>query len=98
MQQIKVLINRCYGGFSVSKDLLKVLGLEGHLDNKMLGIVSDDSNAYRYEPYLIEAVEKLGLEKSSGECAQLDIVTVYLGIHINSDDGMESVEVGGYSL
>lgn len=64
---MKVVINRCYGGFSVSKKVYKKLGLKsGYLSNVDFGIESNNYNAYRAHPKLIK----------TGEYAKLDIVEI----------------------
>jgi hypothetical protein len=64
----KVIINNCYGGFSLSEEAYKFLSLEW------------DRFGYKYndkrdDPKLIECVEKLG-EKANGRCAELKIVEI----------------------
>lgn len=93
---MKVVINRCYGGFSVSKAVMQALGLDptyGYLSNKDFGINSKNEYAYRSHPALIEAIEKLGIEASSGFCAELKIVEIpdYADFEITNHDGMEEV-------
>ena len=64
---MKVVINTCYGGFSVSKEVYDFMGLEwdgwGFYGN-------------RTNPKLIEAIETLGTEIASGSMAKLKIVEV----------------------
>ena len=97
---MKVVINTCYGGFSVSKKVYEKLGMEwdkyGYLKNGDFSIVSDNYNAYRCDPRLIEAIESIGTEKSSGDLAKLDIIEIpdelgELGWYIENYDGMESI-------
>jgi len=85
---MKVAINRCWGGFSVSKAVYDEMGL----DWDGYGYVgSDDKN--RADPKLIAAIEKVGLEKASGKLASIEIVEIPDGIewHIHDYDGQESV-------
>lgn len=94
---MKVVINTCFGGFCVSRELYKELGLEwdgyGFINNNDLGIESGNYLEYRTDPHLIAAIEKLGLEKSSGECADLYIVEIPNNVdwEITEYDGNESV-------
>ncbi len=94
---MKILINTCYGGFSVSKKLYEALGLVwedyGYLENKDFDIVKDHPSVYRSHPRLIEAVETLGLEASSGPYVQLKIVEIPDNIswYLNDYDGIESI-------
>ncbi|MDD5006395.1 MAG: hypothetical protein PHS93_10000 [Candidatus Omnitrophica bacterium] len=95
---MKVVINVCFGGFSLSEAVYKELGIKydgyGYLSNEDLGIFSDNYNAYRSDPRLINAIEKVGIENSGGGCAKLSIVDIPEGIswEIDEYDGNESVE------
>lgn len=65
---MKVVINKCYGGFGLSKAGMEFMGLEwdgyGHC-----------SELSREDPRLIECVEKLGT-KANGGFASLTIVEI----------------------
>ena len=94
---MKIVINRCWGGFGVSDAVYDELGIEwdgyGYIDNDILNIKSDDYDAYRADKKLIAAIEKVGLEEASGNLASLEIVDIPDGVEweINDYDGMESV-------
>jgi len=94
---MKIAINNCFGGFSVSKKVYDELGIKwegyGYLNNDSFGIESDNYNAYRQHPVLIEAIEKVGEEKASGGLASIKIVEVPDGIEWELDDydGIETV-------
>lgn len=94
---MKVVVNRCYGGYSLSKKACEFLGLEwdgyGYAGNKDFGIESDNYNDFRKDKRLVECVEKLG-EEASGRCANLEIVYIPDDIEweITEYDGYESVE------
>ena len=94
---MKIAINRCWGGFELSKAVYKELGIEydgyGYLENEDLGIESDDHNAYRADPRLIKAIEKLGEERASGRLARVVIVDIPDDVkwEIGDYDGQESV-------
>ena len=60
---MQLVINNCFGGFSVSESARVALGLESVRD------------ADRYDPRLIELVKK-DWRKASGECAMLQVVEV----------------------
>jgi len=65
------------------------------MDNEMLGIKSDDSEAYRADPSLIAVVKKLGTKKASGECSELYIKEIELPKIediIKNYDGKESLK------
>jgi hypothetical protein len=83
---MKVVINRCFGGFELSKQAYKFLGLtwDGY------GFEFDDK---RTDPNLIECVKTLG-DKASGYNAELKVVEIPDDIEweINDYDGMEIIE------
>ena len=66
---MKVVINRCYGGYSLSKAAYDYLGLEW---NGYGYTYADD----RTNPKLIECLEAIGCEAASGEMANLKIVEI----------------------
>jgi hypothetical protein len=94
---MKIAINKCWGGFSVSEEVFKGLGKEwdgyGYLDNEAFGIVHANYDQWRAEPTLIAAIEKVGVEKASGSLAKIRLVDIPDGIEfeINDYDGMESI-------
>lgn len=94
---MKVVINRCFGGFSVSKKVYDFLDIPwddyGYIANEDLGIQNDNYNAYRADTRLINAIETLGEEESSGILASLKIVEIPDNIIwvIEEHDGMESI-------
>ena len=102
----KVVLNSCYGGFGLSKEAIQMLidkhGLDidseyGYVDNEDFGIVDESHDAYRMDKRLISVVQKLGVDASSGDHAELRIVKVpdevgeVHGWHIYDYDGCESV-------
>ena len=103
---MKIVINGCYGGFSVSPAVLDELGFDKptysdtpfgrasrYLRNEDFGIEADDYNAYRADPRFVAAVEKLGTRGASGAVAQLVIAEVPDGAdwYIEEYDGTEKV-------
>ena len=94
---MKIATNQCFGGFSVSEDVFKELGLEwdgyGYLNNETFGIESDNDEKYRTNPSLISAIEKIGEAKASGEMADIEIVDIPDDIewYIHDYNGMETV-------
>lgn len=90
---MKVVINRCYGGFSVSEEVYKELGIEwdgyGYLTDTEFD-VHDEKN--RTNPRFVAAIEKLG-EAANGRCARLKVVEVPDDVewYIDDYDGVESV-------
>jgi len=94
---MKIVINNCFGGFSVTEAVYNELGVKwdgyGYIENKDLGIESDDYHAYRQDTKLINAIEKVGLHESSGSCAELKIVDIPedVDFYIHDYDGMETI-------
>jgi len=95
---MKVVLNKCFGGFSVTEEVLKELKLNwkgyGYLDNETFNI-DDNRNweAYRAHPDLIKAIEKIGVENAGGACAELEIIEIPDGIewYISDYDGIETL-------
>ncbi len=84
---MKIVINKCYGGFSMSKLVFDELEIEYN----DYGFLPD--NIDRTSKKLIKAIEKIGLKESSGEYAKLSIIEIPDNIDwfISNFDGMESV-------
>ena len=83
---MKVVINRCYGGFGLSKEAYEFLGKEW-----------DDygfaNSIDRSDPKLVKCVETLG-DKANGRFAELKVVEIPDDIawYIDEYDGMETIE------
>ena len=84
---MKVVINRCFGGFSLSEKAYEFLGLEW------------DKYGYKYNGYdfrndarLVECVETLG-EEADGRFAELKVVEIPDDVEweIEEYDGLESI-------
>lgn len=79
---MKVVINRCFGGFGVSDAVLARIGQKY------------DWELDRSDPALIAAIEEVGLEASASRFAELEIVEVpdsATDWRIDDYDGMESI-------
>lgn len=95
---MKIAVNKCFGGFGLSKAVFNELGIKwdkyGYLNNEDLGI-NDDNNrdAYRADPRLIAAIEKVGEENASGNLADIRIVEIPDDVEweISEYDGVETV-------
>lgn len=99
---MKVVINKCFGGFSVSDAVMEKLGFPltkedrgrnwHSLENSDFGIESPDYNAYRSDPRLVAAVEELGAE-ADGKYAELQAIEIPDGVEfvIEEYDGNEWV-------
>lgn len=83
-----VVINDCYGGFSLSQEAIDAY-------KKLAGITDDvwyDREVERDDPYLIKVVKELG-PRANGSCASLKIVEIPGDVswHIAEYDGNEWV-------
>lgn len=95
---MKILINRCYGGFGLSKEALDIYcekkGINPGKWNNAWKFYEEfsDTSIDRTDPILISVVEELG-EKANGQCAKLSIIEIPddLVYNIHDYDGMESV-------
>ena len=92
---MKIVINKHFGGFGLTKAVYDELGIEwdGYgLQNEQLGINSNNYYAYRADKRLIEAIEEIGIE-ASGDIAALEIVEIPDDIEWEIDDhnGIETV-------
>lgn len=104
---MKVLINRTYGGICLTRAVFRELGLpwpekagrwgraEDQVipDNRTLGIVAEDPDAWRYDRRVIAAVERVGLAAGGGRDVELMIVDIPDDIawEIRDDWGIESI-------
>jgi len=95
---MKIVINGCFGGFSVSKIVFDKLGFKwddyGFLENSHFGISYEQNyDAYRSHPNLIKVIEEIGVEQASGGCAELQIFDVPDDIewYISDYDGWETI-------
>lgn len=97
----KIVINRCYGGFSLSEEATTLLAAWGNPEaKKYLSEVRPlldfhnfgGDGIARHDPLLVRVVETLGA-KAWGGCSQLEIKEIegnkYL---IKEYDGMESIK------
>ena len=84
---IKIAVNRCFGGFGLSKKAYAHMGLEW------------DDYGYKYsghdqrtDPVLVSTIEALGGE-ASGSLARLEIVEIPDGVEwvIDEYDGVETI-------
>ena len=92
---MKVVINKCYGGFCLSKKAVEYMA---SLGNKEAIVALTENHGYiseenRSNPDLVSAVEFLGSKSASGFCSELSVVDVPDGInwHIAEYDGKEHV-------
>ena len=102
---MKIVLNKCYGGFSLSKkafQMLKNLGVDikynyGQIHNAEFGIEDDTNDHFhRVDKRLLKVVEELGTTKSGGDHAELRIVdipefVVEKGWEVDEYDGFETI-------
>lgn len=88
---MKIVINKCYGGFGLSKlakeELAKLKSISKPIDDFKF------SDIGRNDPDLVKIVETLGSELASDNLAKLKIVEIPDNIHwyISDYDGIETV-------
>jgi len=82
---MRIVINTCYGGFSLSKEAYKYL-------NKEWDGYGYDFNLSRHDPKLVECVEKLGAS-ANGTYAELKVIEIPDDVDyiIEEYDGIEHV-------
>ncbi len=85
----KVVVNKCYGGFSLSKLAMERLGLPIP-EKSAFGMYFPEME--RDDPRLVAVIEELG-DKANGACAKLRVIEVPDGQpwEIDEYDGLESV-------
>jgi len=85
---MKVVINKCYGGFGLSDAARKRYANLTGTEYDQYGY----NDWFRTDPILIQVIEELG-EEANGVCAKLRIVDVPDDAEweINDYDGMEHV-------
>lgn len=71
----KIVLNRCYGGFSLSKDVKSMYKNATRDVIRPTGWFSDQ-DIPRDDPTLIDIIEKIGLEKAGGGFAKLQIIEI----------------------
>ncbi|MDH3376443.1 MAG: hypothetical protein OEQ39_05680 [Gammaproteobacteria bacterium] len=93
---MKLVINRCFGGFGLSAKALECL-VEKKSETvsfiKNYGWIYEDEFKYRSHPDLINIVKNMGAE-ANGAHAELEIIEVpddVECIELHDYDGMESV-------
>jgi hypothetical protein len=103
----KIVINACYGGFTVSNAAMKryaeLMGFEYNAPVKEYytsyvidsnGVKIGDYEIDRTDPVLVQVVEELG-DEANGMCSKLKIVELEKGTlyRIEEYDGFEHIEV-----
>lgn len=86
---MKVVLNKKYGGFSLSENALNDLGIE---EEDRIDYCYDNNT--RFDEHLIQLIEEKGSEYCSGFCAELEIVEIsdfITDYKIMDYDGMETI-------
>jgi hypothetical protein len=86
---MKVVINRCYGGFGLSDDAL------GWLRERDWKHCDHPEAAPRHDPLLVKCVETLG-SMASGQYADLSVEDAGCAYKLSEYDGFEHVESAGF--
>lgn len=78
---MKIVVNRCFGGFGLSEEACKELGC-----------VDRGYDIRRDDPKLVEVVERLG-DRANGAFAKLEVVKIPDGVDwfIDDYDGQETI-------
>jgi hypothetical protein len=88
----KIVVNRCFGGFHLSAEAVKLIGCE---DARSYTYTGEDYSNKRDDPKLVEAVEKLGSKAASGRFAYLMVVEIPDDVgnnwFIDEYDGSETI-------
>ena len=96
---MKIELNKCYGGFGVSKEACQYMADRGHQGaiEHLQQYQNEDEwiefyNVKRDDPLLVEAVQTLG-DKASASFARLVIVDFDVNQLISEYDGNESLAI-----
>ena len=71
----KVVINRCYGGFSISL-AAKTMYMDLTKDHPKPRNFYCNSDIARDDPHLIAVIEEMGTQAASGQYSKLKIITI----------------------
>jgi hypothetical protein len=84
---MKVAINTCFGGFNLSQE---TLAKYNELSGKNIEYQFDIK---REDPFLIQAIEEIGVERAGGDYSELKIVEIPDNIawYIYEYDGVEEI-------
>lgn len=90
---MKVVVNRCHGGFCVSRAVYDALGFEWSGFGTLASFFDQTDDTWRTDPKLIAVVEELGSSRASGQYASLEIIDIPGDIewYIDDDAGYETI-------
>lgn len=85
----RIVINDCYGGFSLSDDAVALYRAYANLTEKHFY----SRDVRRDDPILLKVIDQLGAKYCSGSCANLKVVEIPDGVEweIKEYDGDEHV-------
>lgn len=101
-QTIKIVLNREFGGFSISTEALEWLRKNGSEEAEETTYIPGQKsyltyNDQRSHPLLVRCVEELGSKRASGENSRLEVWYFTIPTYaIIDQDGMESLSESGY--
>ena len=83
---MKIVVNRCYGGFGLSEAAIRLL------DERLPNHKSQWS-IERTDPVLVQIVEELGSKAAGGRFSELEVVEIPDGVQWEMDDydGIETI-------
>ena len=86
----KVVVNRCFGGFGLSRKAVEIL--QERLDDDTINNYSFRADEYRTNPELVRVVEELG-DRANGFYAKLEVVEIPDDVtwFIDEYDGTETI-------
>jgi len=87
VNNMKIVINQCFGGFGISpKGMKRYFELKGIPENDEFS----SYNILRNDPHLVQVVEEMG-EKASGQYAKLEVFEIPDNViwEIETYDGIE---------
>ena len=94
---MKIVINKCYGGFGISKDFFEAYNIEykGSPFAEMVFPLNCEDEDFRTDKRLIDYIEKFGSNAASGPCSNLVVEEIPKGTlyRITEYDGLENIEI-----
>ena len=81
---MKIVLNKCYGSFSLSQYAADLLGVDTYCD----------PDEVRYDSQLMAYIEAFGSERISGNYAKLEIIKIpdnYTDYELDEYDGIERI-------
>lgn len=89
---MKIVINKCFGGFSLSKEAVNLYKQKKNITDPNFY----DMDIKRNDPVLVEIVQLIGA-RANGSCAELEVVEIPDDVkdwYISEYDGAEHIAEG----